>query len=112
MVEYLYHATYNAYLDDILEQGLLANSPNCNWEGLSRKVVCLCADEEDAISFCESADSVDDDIYYSGIVVIESDANDLDQDLLFADSNVSDEDAGCFEYLGDISANYLRVLDL
>ena len=109
MPDLLYHATFNAYLDDILQKGLLADSPNCNWEGLSRKVVCLCTDPDDAISFCEAADSVGDDVYYSGIVVLEINVEDLDPDLLFYDSNILDENSECFEYCGDVIPSSLHI---
>lgn len=60
---YLYHATDANYKDAILEQGLLINPPNHNWDDMyCEGKVFLAFDAAVAESYAESSDEAPDDI--------------------------------------------------
>jgi len=77
----LYHATYGANVDSILQQGLIPRY-TCVWEDCDYGVY-LCSDKLVAMSFAETADS------FSGenedIVIFEVDSNLLNKNLLETD---------------------------
>ena len=132
----LYHATYRAYLDSILENGLLCEPPHGAWSladdyGDSVSALCLCVflakDDDVAESFAEAANEVSDDVYDSGIVILSVDSDDLDPDLLtydpFYHSDIENEfedpyfeeigvleQATCFAYRGDVAPELLSVV--
>ena len=82
-----YHCTFNAYLPSILREGL-GDSPHRNWD-FSTGDVCLHIYPSTAESFCESAEEVSDEVFDSGIVILEIDMTGL-EDLLDYDPNLTD----------------------
>ena len=105
----LYHATWGCYQQSIQSRGLLPNQLQ-TWPGCIPGWVYLADDEELAISFCEAADEVSDDIYASGILVFEVDVMGLDGRLLVPDLNIKDEETRkhCFAYYGKSSPKQLK----
>lgn len=108
----LYHATFMAYMDGIKEKGLLPGE-NKNWADCVSGVVYLADDPEVAISYCEVAEDVLDDVSKSGICCFEVDMANLDSSLLFEDPNIlvdeGDVPSGCYAYAGVIPFENLRV---
>ena len=132
----LYHATYRAYLDSILESGLLCEPPHWTWSWAGDygstvsafgPCVFLAKDDDVAESFAEAADEVEDVVFDSGIVILSVDSDDLDPDLLtydpFYHSDIESEfedpyfeeigvleQATCFAYRGDVPSELLSVV--
>lgn len=107
----LYHATYKANLESILELGLGAIQRK-NWDISTDGVVCFSTDMDAAISYCETAEDVSDEVYDSGIVCLEIDSEKLNDSLLFLDSNIlyeDEEEAECYCYRGIIAPEYCKV---
>jgi hypothetical protein len=90
----LYHATYKRLLDSIKQHGLGGLIEQKAWEFSNDGVVCLAHDEDEAESYAETADiTEEDETLLDEIIVLEIDADKLNRDLLFSDSNIkSDED--------------------
>lgn len=81
-----YHATFNAYLDNIKKLGLIAGI-NKNWEISKKEVIYLTDGLEEAMEFCESCYEVSEKVYDSGIVVLGIEEEDLDLKYLKPDEN-------------------------
>lgn len=107
----LYHATYQAYLDSIFEHGLGAVQRK-NWDISTDGGVCFADDMDLAISFCEVAENVSDEVLESGIVCLEVDSDCLLDELLFSDPNWKDDDCpeACFLYRGVVVPGDLKVV--
>lgn len=110
----LYHATYGAYLDSILEKGLIPNYKT-NWD-FSGRSIYLTDDPDIAQDFAETADMAPEE-YLNDIVILEVDLNDLDQDKLTLDDNITqcedEDDEDCqpysFQYNGTIKPQLLTI---
>ena len=106
----LYHATYKANLVSIFENGLGAIQRK-NWDISTDGGVCFADDMDLAISFCEAAENVDDEVFESGIVCLEIDSDALSEAFLFLDPNFDDVRDGpaCYLYRGVIAPADLKV---
>lgn len=106
----LYHATYRSNLESIFENGLGAIQRK-NWDISTVGGVCFADDMDLAISFCEAAENVDDDVFESGIVCLEIDSDALSEALLFLDPNFDDawDSSACYLYRGIIAPADLKV---
>lgn len=102
----MYHATFGCYKDSILEHGLNPSiaKNHKNWQFSKNNLVCLAFDGDIAEDFCESNNTVPDEIYNSGIVLFEVDVSGLE---LFYDPNITLEDD---ETILDISLVYEGVI--
>jgi len=93
---YLYHATFSALLDSILENGL-----GCTWRKNYKEskdgVVCLAEDPDVARDFALNAEDAPEE-WKSDIIVLEVKTADLDSAKLEPDTTLQ----GCFEYNGVI----------
>ena len=101
----LYHATYNNNLKSIKEEGLLKNKKD-NWSGLSsgQTGIYLSDDYDVAESYAESSDTVDEETYESGIIVLEVNSKDIQQNLKL-DDNISSN----ISYLTNASINPEKI---
>lgn len=111
----MYHATFGCYKDSILKYGLNPSiaKNHKNWEFSQDNLVCLAFDGDIAEDFCESNNTVPDEIYNSGIVLFEVDVTGLE---LFYDPNVNREDNGilldiALVYEGVISPDRLEIVE-
>lgn len=107
----LYHATYNAYLNSIQEKGLQINNAMTNWSD-SESAIYLAIDPNIAESFAESAEFIEDDIYDSGIVILEVNTKQLDKNKFDIDPNIIYEDDNeqySFIYKGSIPNSALKI---
>lgn len=107
----LYHATYQAYLSDIEENGLLPDQQK-NWADCASGFVYLANDKDGAISFCETAEDVPGEVFDSGICCFEIDSDVLDPALLSVDPNIlleDNESPWCFVYAAQISPDALSL---
>jgi len=108
----LYHATYSAYLDSILEKGLIPNY-NTNWD-FSERYIYLTSDPEIALYFAEAAEEVPEE-YLDEIVIIEVNIEDLNVDKLRVDDNISqdeEEEPYSFQYKGTIDPELITIHDI
>lgn len=111
----MYHATFGCYKDSILEHGLNPSigKNHKNWQFSKNNLVCLAFDGDIAEDFCESNNTVPDEIYNSGIVLFEVDVSGLE---LFYDPNINREDDGvlldiALVYEGIISPDRLEIVE-
>ena len=87
--DFLYHATYQPYWEEIQKDGFISGGKHCNWQDLSKaNLIYLARDPEVAISYCETSDSVPEE-FLDQIVVLQIDINKLNIDSLNIDENVS-----------------------
>ena len=99
----LYHATYNALLPLIKRDGLDTRKAALAWEDSKPGIVYLANAPNVAESYAETADEVSDEIYDSGIVVLEIPTKGLDISKLHDDRNVrGNAPSDTFEYHGQI----------
>ena len=108
--KYLYHATYKPFLKSILDKGL-GNTHRKMWSDSKGKgIVYLATDAEEAISYAEEAEWLDDvedeDKYLNHIIVLKIDTDKLDKNKLFSDENVIDGDS-TYEYHGIINKDVI-----
>lgn len=103
----MYHATFEAFMPSIQEKGLTINNPD-NWDGdIVPGAVYLATNPDIAESYAEEA-NVDDDVYDSGIVILEIDTSKLDISKFGPDENVvldEDEIPETFAYYDNIPAS-------
>lgn len=112
----LYHATYAEYLPSILKQGLIPDLHRSYAGSDTAGLVFFSYDQDHAVAYAEAADEVSDDVYNSGIVVLEIDSAVLDGSLYVEDPNEMDADvaglnlayAGCVPV--DAIANWIYVI--
>ena len=99
----LYHATYKALLPLIKRDGLDTRKAALAWEDSKPGIVYLANAPNVAESYAETADEVSDEIYDSGIVVLEIPTKGLDISKLHDDRNVrGNAPSDTFEYHGQI----------
>lgn len=108
--KYLYHATYEPYVDSIMKHGLTGNSENKNWSDSNSNVVYLAITPDIAESFAETAELADDDY---DIVILQIDAQKLNGSKLIPDQNIRSNDPNenvySYEYHGTIPREYITV---
>lgn len=104
----LYHATYKARIESIKQFGLGAKQFK-NWNISEDGKVYFAIDPYVAESYCEVAEDVEEDVYNSGIVILEVDSSNLDQRLFCRDGNQRDENCSTIAYRGIIPYKWLRV---
>lgn len=107
----LYHATFGSKRQSIEKNGLLINQ-NKVWPDCVSGYVYMASDMDGAISICEVAEDLPDEIYNSGICCFEIDTDALDTSLLFVDPNMlfaEDEEPWCFAYKGNIPHSDLKL---
>lgn len=115
--EKVYHATYRALLDEILDGGIVPGGKdiqNFDWSG---KYVYLAETPENAISFVENAEneSIPEE-WLDDIVVLEVDMSKLDLTNMAPDENwnpsIEDGEEGyrSFQYNGIVPPEAIRVL--
>jgi hypothetical protein len=106
----LYHATYKYNLPSIKRKGLDTRDVNSIWSDSKKGVIYLSDDPFVAESYAEIAEDIDDEIYDSGIVILEIDLGDLDLSKLKDDENVkSDDPSRTYEYHGEIPFSSIRI---
>ena len=108
MPKILYHATYRAYLESILTNGL-GGVEHKNWDD-STGDVCLAPDASEAESYAECAPDcglVPEMVEASGIVILRIDVTGLS---LRVDPNIDQEDVDCLVYSGIIHPDRIEVL--
>ena len=98
----LYHATYKALLPLIKKGGLDTRKSALAWEDSKPGIVYLSNDPDVAESYAEAAEEVSDEIYDSGIVVLEIPTKGLKISKLHDDRNVQGDDSDTYEYHGQI----------
>ena len=97
-----YHATYKALLPSIKKKGLDTRKAALSWEFSKPGVIYLSDDLDVAASYAEAAEEVSDEIYDSGIVVLEIPSKGLNPKKIKDDDNVNDGHSDTFEYHGQI----------
>ena len=86
--DFLYHATYQPYWEEIQKDGFINGGKHCNWQDLSKSnLIYLARDPEVAISYCETSDSAPEE-FLDQIVVLQIDVNKLNIDSLNIDENI------------------------
>ena len=107
---YLYHATDEKFVNDILKNGLLIHSPNRNWKTI---------DTDGAIHFAFDAKVAEhyatiEEIPPEKIAVLKVKLGDLDQSCMGYDWNnycEYEEDINSVQYKKDIPSKYIKVCD-
>ena len=105
----LYHATYNYYLPKIKEFGLDTRNSDKMWSDSKPGIVYLSDDPYVAESYAEISEMVSDEVYDSGIVILEISTKDIDVNRLEKDSNVRMEDSHTYEYHGEIPWENINI---
>lgn len=87
--DFLYHATYEPYWEEIQKDGFISGGKHCNWQELSKpNLIYLARDPEVAVSYCETNEEVPEE-FLDEIVVLKIDINKLNLDSLNIDENVA-----------------------
>lgn len=105
----LYHATYGAFVDSIMKNGLGGAGAQQQWEDSKPGYVYLAKDPEVAESHAEANEEVPDE-YIDDIVVFAIDTSKLDMDKLDDDPNVMDDDS-TLAYKGVIPTSALMIAE-
>ena len=105
----LYHATYGAFVDSIMKNGLGGSGAQTQWEDSLPGHVYLAKDPSVAESHAEANEEVPDE-YIDDIVVFAIDTSKLDMDKLGDDPNVMDDDS-TLAYKGVIPASALMMAE-
>lgn len=107
---YLYHATDKKNMDSILENGLLINPPEHNWEDMYCKgKIFLAFDADVAESYAECSDNAPEEIVVFKVKLDALDYNDLGYDWNNRCENYSDINSCVYE--SDIPADCLSICD-
>jgi len=85
----LYHATFGAYLKSVNEEGLITDR-NKTYVDCKPGYVYLTEQKDNAISFCEAADDIPEEIHKSGVYCFEVDMTTVDKSLAILDPNILD----------------------
>lgn len=85
-LDYLYHATYKPYLEEIRKSGSISPSVHSNWDISDNSLIYLSRDPDDAASFAETSDNIPED-YLDQIVVLKIDPEYLDFKEIDIDHN-------------------------
>lgn len=106
--QFLYHATYEPYLKNIMKYGL-GGAPDIkpNWGDSKQGVVYLAYDPNVAESYAETAEEIPED-YLDQIIILKIDINQLDKQKLTRDENVIDG-GDTLEYHGVIPPSAIRI---
>lgn len=96
--DFLYHATYKPYWEEIKKDGYIKPGKHTNWDNRYKttRAIYLATDYDNAVYYAKNAENVPKELL-NQIVVLKIDANKLDVDQLDADSNQiydSDDDEG------------------
>jgi hypothetical protein len=105
--KFLYHATYKPYLKSIKQNGLGAGKLKKNYDDSKTGVTYFATDFDEAVSYAETSDEVDDD-YLDEIIVLRVKTADLNLSNLNKDANVIDGET-TYEYYGIVPFNKLKV---
>ncbi len=105
----LYHATYGAFVDSIMKNGLGGTGAQTQWEDSLPGHVYLARDPEVAESHAEANEEVPDE-YIDDIVVFAIDTSKLDMDKLGDDPNVMDDNS-TLAYKGVIPTSALMMAE-
>jgi len=110
----LYHATFKVHLESIQQRGLDPNFEGITkcWEDCENGIY-LHVDPYVAMSYPETVDNpgVTDELYDSGIIVLEIDTTSLDQSLFVQDPNIQPpDDIDSFLYKGIIPFGNVRQI--
>lgn len=98
---YLYHATYKPLLKKIKEKGIDTSDSKKAWDDSISGYVYLAKDPDVAASYAESSEMVSD-TWLDQIIVLTIDVTQLDNNKLFVDQNVQDNEGDTIEYRGII----------
>ena len=79
------------------------------WEDSKPGIVYLSNDPDVAESYAEAAEEVSDEIYDSGIVVLEIPTKGLKISKLHDDRNVQEDDSDTYEYHGQIPWSKIKI---
>ena len=107
----LYHATYRPLIRSIKKHGLGGKASRYRWCDSKDGVVYLATDAGVAESYAEVNEEVPEE-WTDDIVIFCVDSDSLDNDKLFIDDNVLDNDGSTLEYHGVIPYSALRVVDV
>lgn len=96
--DFLYHATYKPYWEEIKKDGYIKPGKHTNWDDRYKttRAIYLATDYDNAIYYAKNAENVPKDLL-NQIVVLKINADKLDVNQLDADSNQiydSDDDEG------------------
>ena len=96
--DFLYHATYKPYWEEIKKDGYIKPGKHTNWDDRYKttRAIYLATDYDNAVYYAKNAENVPKELL-NQIVVLKINANKLDVDQLDADSNQiydSDGDEG------------------
>lgn len=96
--DFLYHATYKPYWEEIKKDGYIKPGKHTNWDNRYKttRAIYLATDYDNAVYYAKNAENVPKELL-NQIVVLKINANKLDVDQLDADSNQiydSDGDEG------------------
>jgi RNA:NAD 2'-phosphotransferase (TPT1/KptA family) len=106
----LYHATYKPVLASIMKHGLDATKATAkNWSDSKDGVIYLSNNASVAESYAETSEDIPDESWLDQIVVLQIDAQKLNQNKFSADRNVIEGDA-TFEYHGIIPPNVIKIV--
>lgn len=115
--DYLYHATYGHYVDNIIKQGLVSKQKNKNWDFSESGKIYLAVDPRIARKYAETAHwvrrtRISPDML--DIVIFKIDTKKIDKSLLFKDQNVDDIYVDnplkkSFEYRGSIPTDAINI---
>lgn len=106
----LYHATFKPLLKKIKREGVGGKSLKKIWSDSKSGVVYLAKEPEVAFSYAETAFTENEELpesWENEIIVLAIDANKLDKNKLFIDSNVIDNEGDTLEYSGIIPWKYI-----
>lgn len=105
----MYHATFGCYTKSIMEKGLGAEQHK-NWSDSREGYVYLDTDPDCAISFCEVSEEAPEEVYASGIALLEVNVDGLElheDDTILWDKG---EVVHAFMHEGIISPDRIEVL--
>lgn len=96
--DFLYHATYKPYWEEIKKDGYIKPGKHTNWDNRYKTTgaIYLATDYDNAVYYAKNAENVPKELL-NQIVILKIDADKLDVDQLDADSNQiydSDDDEG------------------
>lgn len=105
--EFLYHATYLPYYNNIMKYGLNGNNKRKNWEDSQNGIVYLANDPHEAESYAETSDMVPEN-WLNKIIVLKINKSLLDVNKIKIDSN--NLSGSTIEYHGTIPPNAISII--
>lgn len=107
----LFHATYNAYLDQIMREGLRPGVHK-NWEWSCPDAVHLAVIPDVAYGFADNAMTSDWKDKKTGIVILSVNTNMLDRERFDIDQNIGGNGKGAgYLYRGTIPPLAIKVVE-